>query len=107
MDHIATVAFVFLVGLTLCGIFGSLFELAAGARLSFASPFFDRAHGLRFVLAVITAGPFMLCNDTAEAWRAGQLGAFNLAGCVMTVLVWTLALGVAGAAVAMRMVLAG
>lgn len=77
MDHIATVAFVLLVGVTLCGIFGSALELAAGARLSFAAPFFDRRHSLRFVLAVITAGPFMLCNDAADAWRAGRLGALT------------------------------
>ncbi|MGE0279643.1 MAG: hypothetical protein AB7P20_03370 [Rhizobiaceae bacterium] len=106
MDHIATIAFVFLVGVTLCGIFGSVLELAAGARLSFAAPFFDHAHRLRFVLAVITAGPLMLCNDTAEAWREGRLGALAFAGCAVTVLFWTLAIGVTGAAAAMRMVLA-
>jgi cation transport ATPase len=103
MDQIATVALVFLVGVTLSGIAGSLIELAAGAKLSFAAPFFDRANRMVFVLAVVTAGPFMLCNDAMETWRAGRIDIATLIGCALTAAIWIIANGVAVCASAMRL----
>lgn len=88
-------AFVFLTGITLCGVCGSLFELMAGARLSFAAPFFDRLHKLRFACAVVTAGPFMLGNDALAAWREGRIELAGLVCCAVTVLAWAFAMGVA------------
>jgi hypothetical protein len=102
MDHIATVAFAFLVGLTLCGIAGSLLELSAGEKLSFAAPFFRRLHWLSFVLAVITAGPFMLLNDAVDARKAGTLTATGLIGCGLTVTIWATAIGIFLSAIAIR-----
>jgi len=94
MDQIATGALIFLIGVTLCGIAGSLLELIAGFRLSFSAPFFDRLHRTRFALAVVTAGPFMLCNDATEAWREGRIAGLSLAIGALVALVWTMALGV-------------
>ena len=103
MDQIATVAFVFLVGVTLCGFSGSLFELTTGARLSFGSPFFEQLHRVQFVLAVITAGPFMLCNDAVEAREAGRVSLLPFIGCALTALTWAMANGVLISATAMRL----
>lgn len=100
MDQIATAAFVFLIGITLCGVFGSLLELTVGARLSFAAPFFDRSSRLGFVVAVVVAGPLMLSNDAIEARKAGRLDILSFATCALTALVWTMAIGVCLAALA-------
>lgn len=93
MELLAASAFCFLVGMTLCGIAGSLLELLAGARLSFAAPFLDRLHKTRFALAIVTAGPLMLGNDALEAWRHGRIATPVLMCCAATVAVWSLAMG--------------
>ena len=95
MDMTVAGAFVFLAGITLCGVCGSLFEVAAGARLSFGKPFFERLHKLSFAFAVVTAGPFMLGNDALVAWREGRIESAGLVCCAITAFAWAFAIGVA------------
>ena len=94
MGSLMLIAFAFLVGMTACGLAGSLMELATGRRLAFAEPYVSPAHVLRSLAATAFAGPFMLFNDALAARREGRLSTLALVSCACTGLAWALALGV-------------
>ena len=50
MSPLLLVLFAFAVGLTACGLAGSVMELTAGRRLAFAEPYVSPAHILRCTL---------------------------------------------------------
>lgn len=94
MGAVMLIAFAFLVGLTACGLAGSMMELASGRRLAFAEPYVSPAHVVRSLAATAFAGPFMLFNDALAARSEQRLSALALASCACTGLAWALALGV-------------
>jgi hypothetical protein len=63
MSSVALIVFAFLVGLTVCGLAGSVLEIASGRRLAFVEPYVSPAHVLRSLGVTAVAGPFMLFND--------------------------------------------
>jgi hypothetical protein len=93
-------AFAFLVGLTLCGLAGSIMELVSGRRLAFAAPYVTPAHVIRSLAMTAAAGPFMLVNDALDAHRQQVLSAAGLASCMCTAIIWLMALGVVTISVA-------
>jgi hypothetical protein len=94
MGPVELTAFEFLTGLTVCGLVGSLMELAARSRLSFAEPFISRRHVVRTVVSTVFAGPLMLANDALAAWRGGRISTLALWSCAATAGLWALASGV-------------
>lgn len=102
MGPVELTCFAFLTGLTLCGLAGSLMELAAGRRLSFVDPFVSSSHVLRSLAAAAAAGPFMLANDALEAWRRGEVSTLMLISCTLVSAGWTLATGVVAIDLACR-----
>lgn len=93
-------AFAFLVGLTLCGLVGSIMELVSGRRLAFAAPYVTTAHLFRSLAMTVAAGPFMLVNDALDAHRGQRLSGAGLASCMCTAVIWLMALGVVTISVA-------
>jgi hypothetical protein len=87
-------AFAFLVGLTLCGLAGSIMELVSGRRLAFAAPYVTPAHVARSLAMTVAAGPFMLVNDALDAHREQRLSTAGLGSCMCTAVIWLMALGV-------------
>jgi hypothetical protein len=87
-------AFAFLVGLTLCGLAGSVMELVSGRRLAFAAPYVTPAHVVRSLAMTVAAGPFMLVNDALDAHREQRLSTAGLGSCMCTAVIWLMALGV-------------
>ena len=87
-------AFAFLVGLTLCGLAGSIMELVSGRRLAFAAPYVTPAHVVRSLAMTVAAGPFMLVNDALDAHREQRLSTTGLGSCMFTAVIWLMALGV-------------
>lgn len=87
-------AFAFLVGLTLCGLAGSIMELVSGRRLAFAAPYVSPAHVARSLAMTVAAGPFMLVNDALDAHREQRLSSAGLGSCMCTAVIWLMALGV-------------
>lgn len=87
-------AFAFLVGLTLCGLAGSIMEMVSGRRLAFAAPYVTPAHVFRSLAMTVAAGPFMLVNDALDAHREQRLSTAGLGSCMCTAVVWLMALGV-------------
>lgn len=100
MGAVQVGAFAFLVGLTLCGLAGSVMELVSGRKLAFAAPYVTPAHVVRSLALTAAAGPFMLVNDALDAYRGQRLPAAGLATCMATGVVWLTALGVVTIAVA-------
>jgi hypothetical protein len=94
MEPVAPIAFAFLVGLTACGLAGSVMELASGCRLAFGEPYVSASHIARSLAATAVAGPFMLCNDALSAYRENRLSALVLGSCTCTAFLWCLSLGV-------------
>ena len=94
MDMLWAFGFAFMVGLTVCGLSGTLMEIASGTRLRMAEPFVSgRRPGLS-LLASMAAGPFMLLNDAVAAQREGRIGPRGLAAAFATASVWTLSMGI-------------
>lgn len=104
MQAVEMTCLAFLTGLTLCGLAGSVMELVAGRRLSFAVPFVSSRHMLRSLGAAAAAGPFMLANDALEAWRCGDISMLTLISCALTSIGWSLATGVVAIDLASRAV---
>ena len=86
--------YAFTVGLTACGLAGSVMELTCGRRLAFAEPYVSPAHILRSLAATACAGPFMLANDAFAARREGRISTAALLSCGCTAVAWALALGI-------------
>ncbi|ESW88237.1 MULTISPECIES: hypothetical protein [unclassified Mesorhizobium] len=100
MSLLLPVLFAFAVGLTACGLTGSVMELAAGRRLAFAEPYVSPAYILRSLAATACAGPFMLANDALDARREGRISTLMLMSCGCTVIAWALTLGIVLIAIA-------
>lgn len=92
--------FAFLVGLTVCGLAGSMMELVLGRKVAFAEPYVSTSHVLRSLLATACAGPFMLVNDALDARRERRISTLALMSCGCTAVAWALALGVVVLAIA-------
>lgn len=103
MDDLLLPLFAFAVGLTVLGVAGTLLEIAAGRRLSFAEPFVTRASVARSLAASALAGPYMLVNDALAAWRDGGVNAVQFATCLMLATGWVLAAGIVAIDLVLRL----
>jgi len=92
--ELIALAFALLCGLTICGLAGSVLELAWGARLTFADPFVSPRHLLRSVAVTMLAGPFMLANDALTARREHRISQLALLSCACSACVWAFAAGI-------------
>ena len=102
MASLQLVAFAFLAGLTLCGVLGSLMELATGRRLSFTDPFVSPRYVLRSLACTMAAGPLMLVNDALDAWRSDGVSTAMLVSCAVSSAAWLLATGIVALDLASR-----
>lgn len=94
MQSLALFAYALAAGLTVCGLVGTVAEIAAGRRLGFRPPFVVRERfGLSLALT-FAAGPFMLANEALAAHRAGLIERSVLALCTAGAVVWAMAAGV-------------
>ncbi|MFD1983223.1 DUF6949 family protein [Mesorhizobium newzealandense] len=100
MDPLALTVFAFVVGLTACGLAGSMMELVSGRKVAFTEPYVSPSHLLRSLLATACAGPFMLVNDALDARRERRISTLALMSCGCTAIAWALALGVVVLAIA-------
>lgn len=94
MHSLALMAYAFAVGLTLCGLAGATFELAAGRRLGFHPPFVRRERFAVSLALMVAAGPFMLTNEAIAARRAGAIDWTAAVLCGLGAGIWAMALGV-------------
>lgn len=100
MSSLALTVFAFVVGLTACGLAGSMMELVSGRKVAFTEPYVSPSHLLRSLLATACAGPFMLVNDALDARRERRISTLALMSCGCTAIAWALALGVVVLAIA-------
>lgn len=94
MSLFQAVLFVFLAGLTLCGLSGTLLQIFTGAKLGFGPPFLRRDHLAASLAMTAVAGPFMLLNDALKAREYGRMGGLELLAAAAVCVVWLLSLGV-------------
>ncbi len=94
MHSLALMAYAFAVGLTLCGLAGAIFELAAGRRLGFHPPFVRRERFAVSLALMVAAGPLMLTNEAIAARRAGAIDLTAAVLCGLGAGIWAMALGV-------------
>jgi hypothetical protein len=94
MDALALATFVFLAGLTACGLAGTTIELIAGKRLCLGEPFVSEGNVSRSLVLVLLAGPYMLANDAIRANREKRIGAAGLAWIFALCAAWLFAIGV-------------
>lgn len=94
MSLAQSVLFVFLAGLTLCGLSATVLELLTGARTSFAHPLLRRDRLAVSMIATAVAGPAMLINDALKARSFGRAGNRELLAAAAVSIVWLLSLGV-------------
>ena len=100
MGPLELTVFAFVVGLTACGLAGSMMELVSGRKVAFAEPYVSPSHVLRSLLATACAGPFMLVNDALDARRERRISTLALMSCGCTAIAWALALGIVVLAIA-------
>ncbi|MFD2052977.1 DUF6949 family protein [Mesorhizobium calcicola] len=100
MGPLELTVFAFVVGLTACGLAGSMMELVSGRKVAFTEPYVSPSHLLRSLLATACAGPFMLVNDALDARRQRRISTLVLMSCGCTAIAWVLALGVVVLAIA-------
>lgn len=100
MISLAPTLVAFVVGLTACGLVGSMMESISGRKLAFAEPYVSPSHVLRSLVTTACAGPFMLLNDALDARRDGRISMMMLMSCACTAIAWTVALGVVVLAIA-------
>lgn len=103
MNGIGIAAFVFLVGITVSGLLGSVMEIVTGRTLGFVEPYVSRGHVARSLLAAMVVGPMMLVNDALSAWREGRVGVHWLAVAAVIASVWCQATGIVVTEIAVRM----
>ncbi len=94
MRSLALMAYAFAVGMTLCGLVGTTFELVAGCRLGFHPPFVRRERFAVSLALTAAAGPFMLANEAIAARRAGAIDGPATALCAVAAGIWAMALGI-------------
>jgi hypothetical protein len=100
MGTLELTVFAFVVGMTACGLAGSMMELVSGRKVAFTEPYVSPSHLLRSLLATACAGPFMLVNDAVDARRERRISTLALMSCGCTAIAWSLALGVVVLAIA-------
>ncbi|TGQ72858.1 MAG: hypothetical protein E5V49_18260 [Mesorhizobium sp.] len=100
MASLELTLFAFVVGLTTCGLVGSMMELLSGRKVAFVEPYVSPSHVLRSLAATAGAGPFMLLNDALDAQRQRRISMVALLSCGCTAIAWSLALGVVVLAIA-------
>lgn len=94
MQSLSQFAFALAAGLTLCGLVGTVTEIASGRRLCFRPPFVASGRfGLSLALTV-AAGPFMLANEALAARRVGAIDRPALALCGLAAAIWSTATGI-------------
>ena len=94
MDALTATAFVFLAGLTLSGLCGTLIEIVAGRRLSLREPFVSPSNVSRSLVLVLLAGPFMTYNEALAAIREQRIGPVVFACIISFCCLWLAATGV-------------
>lgn len=94
MEAVTVLAFVFLAGLTTCGLSGSVIELAIGERLSLGEPFVSSANVSRSIVLVLLAGPFMTFNEAVAALGGQRIGKLAFTGIICLCLAWLAAMGI-------------
>ena len=104
MTPVQLACYAFLTGLTICGLAGTVMEIVAGRRLSFAEPFVSSERALRSLASAAAAGPFMLASDALDAWRRGDVSAVVALSCAITAAIWALATGIVALDLAARAV---
>jgi hypothetical protein len=93
MNPLATVAFVFLSGLTIAGLSGALIEFVTRERLALREPFVSPGNVSRSIVWVLLAGPLMTVNEGLAAVREERIGWPAFAGVLAFCLIWMLATG--------------
>ena len=101
MAGIWLVAFVFLCGLTLAGLHGTVLEMWSGRRLGFAAPFVSRDHVVRSLVFTAACGPLMLVNEALDAFRNGRIGGAGVAGMALLSGIWLFLSGIVVANIAL------
>jgi len=91
---LAALAFVFAAGLTVCGIAGSLLQIATGTKLGFGPPFMRRERVAVSLATSVVAGPYMMLNDALMLRRVGRIGWRGVALFAALGTIWTMAVGV-------------
>lgn len=94
MEAVTVCALVLLAGLTLCGLSGSVIEIAAGERLSLREPFVSSVNVSRSIVLVLLAGPFMTFNEALAALQDRRIGRLAFTGIICFSLAWLAAMGV-------------
>lgn len=102
MSIMTQIALAYVIGLVIGGVAAALLELVSGDEPSFAPPFFSVEHPLRFTLALLAAGPFMLANDALRARRNHTLTRGRLTWAFVTASIWALAIGTVSIGAAMQ-----
>jgi len=101
MAGIWLVTFVFLCGLTLAGIHGTILEMWSGRRLGFAAPFVSRDHVVRSLVFTAACGPLMLFNEALGAFRDRRVGGVGVAGVAILSGIWLFLSGIVVANIAL------
>lgn len=94
MGYAQSLLFVFLAGLTLCGLTGSFMQILTGAQLGFSPPYVRRDRLALSLAAAVLAGPFMLLNDAFKARNLGRFGNRELLAAGVVSFIWLMSLGV-------------
>lgn len=103
MDTLWAFGFAFVVGLTICGLAGTLMELVSGTRLRMTEPFVSRQRPGLSLVASAAAGPYMMLNDALAARRDGRIGVRGVAAALATATIWTLSTGILATELAIRL----
>lgn len=93
MGALTAVTFIFLAGLTLAGLSGTVIEIAWGRRLALRDPFVSSDNISRSLVLVLLAGPLMTLNEALHAMRNGQIGTGWFAAALGFCALWTIATG--------------
>ncbi len=94
MEAVSVLSLVFLAGLTMGGLSGSVIELAIGKRLSLREPFVTSANVSRSMVLVLLAGPFMMFNEALAALDERRIGRLAFTGVIWFCLLWLAAMGI-------------
>lgn len=103
MAPLLTTVFVFLFGLTFCGLASAILEALTGEPVRFGPPYVSRRRVARSLALSALAGPFMLANEIIDRIRARGGPIVMVASAVAVLFVWIMAAGVLVAELALRM----
>ena len=94
MGLVEAFAFVFLAGLTVSGLSGTVIEIIAGRRLSLREPFVSAGNLSRSLVLVMLAGPFMTANEALAAIDGRRIGRLTFSAIISFCLLWLAAMGI-------------